>query len=407
MRRFANLYIALFMLDAGLSLVDELLNFYEAGLPIITTLRLPVALLVIFMSMAIYACLGVDRRLPKRVFLPLTIYAFWCSVAMWPISGVVSVDSLALAASFGQVIIAGLAIVLLKGLGGRPLLTEQHFHKEMFGLGNTLTFTGVNLILAPFFLAFTGMAVAGYYLEHNTAGFLRLSPKGIYMAERSYHLGDKEVRLAGMMHIGKEDYFAELADSMVGTNTIILAEGVTDEDGLLKEHFNYNQLAGVVGLTSQETMQIDANPVDLNALDEEPSQQDKPDIARADVDLNQFETSTVEFLNILGKTLLSKRPFSQTMPEYNSWVESNMTPEKMQAVMHDVIDRRNEVLIGHFVKSMGYYDTIIIPWGAMHMPAIEKAVLGKGFRAGERQERLSLDFSTIPYAALWQQVRVD
>ena len=405
MRRFANLYIVLFLIDAGLSLLDELLNFYDAGLPIITVMRLPVALLVIFLSMALYACLGVDRRLPKRVFLPLTLYAFWCSVGMWPVSGVIGFDSLALAASFGQVIIVGLAVVLLVGMGGRPLLTQQHFQREMFGLGNTLTFTGVNLILAPFFLAFMTLAVAGYYLEHQTAGFLRLSPKGIYMAERSYHLGDKEVRLAGMMHIGKEDYFTDLANSMAGTNTIILAEGVTDEDGLLKEHFNYNQLAGVVGLTSQEVMQVDANPVDLNALDTKPSQQDKPDIARADVDLNQFETSTVEFLNILGKTLLSKRPFSQTMTEYNSWVEANMTPEKMQAVMHDIIDRRNEVIISHLSKSLGYYDTIIIPWGAMHMPAIERAVLGKGFRAGERQERLSLDFRTIPYDNLWLKIR--
>jgi hypothetical protein len=277
----------------------------------------------------------------------------------------------------------------------------------MFGLGNTLTFTGVNLILAPFFLVFVTLAMGSYYLEHQTAGFLRVSPKGIYMAERSYHLGDKEVRLAGMMHIGREDYFTALADSMAGTNTIILAEGVTDDDGLLKEHFNYNKLAGAIGLTSQETMQIDANLVDLDDLDKVSPDAWRPDIARADVDLSQFEASTVEFLNILGKTLLSKRPFAETFPEYNSWVEVNMTPEKMTAVMNDIVDRRNEVIIGHFVKSMGYYDTIIIPWGAMHMPAIEKAVLDKGFRAGERQERLSLDFRSLPLEELLQKLTGD
>ena len=117
MRRFANYYIVLFLLDAGLSIVDELLNYYNSPLPIITVMRLPVALAVIFLSMALYACLGIDRRLPKRVFLPMTLYAFWCSVGMWPVSGVVGFDTLALAASFGQVIVAGLAVVLLMGMG--------------------------------------------------------------------------------------------------------------------------------------------------------------------------------------------------------------------------------------------------------------------------------------------------
>jgi len=403
MRRFANFYITLFLLDAGMSLLDELLAYYDATVPIITVMRLPIALAVIFMSMALYACLGVDRRLPKRVFLPLTLYAFWCAVGMWPVSGVIGYDSLALAASFGQVIIAGLAVVLLLGMGGRPLLPERHFQREKFGLANTLTFTGVNLVMAPFFLLFVALAMTGYYLEHQTAGFLRLSPKGIYMAERSYHLGNKEVRLAGMMHIGKEDYFTKIADSMEGSNTIILAEGVSDKDGLLKEHFNYNKLAGVIGLSSQETMQVDANPVDLDFLDmAPPSSNTKPDIAQADDDLNQFETSTVEFLNLLGKTLLSDRPFTEAFGEYNSWVEANMTPETMTSVMYDIVGRRNEVIIGHFHETLKHYDTIIIPWGAMHMPAIEKAVLGKGFRVGEKQERLSLDFRSIPYEKVIQ-----
>ena len=404
MRRFANLYIVLFLLDAGLSLLDEILTYYDANLPIITVMRLPVALLVIFLSMAIYACLGVDRRLPKRVLLPMTLYAFWCAVGMWPVSGVVGTDSLALAASFGQVIIAGLAVVLLLGMEGRPLLSERRFQGEMFGLGNTLTFTGVNFVLAPFFLVFMTLAMAGYYLEHQTAGFLRLSPKGVYMVERSYHRGDKEVRLAGMMHIGNEDYFTDLAASMEGKNTIILAEGVTDQDGLLKKGFNYNELAGVIGLTSQDTMQLDANPVDLNAIDASPASHGKPDIARADVDLSQFEDSTVAFLNALGKTLLSERPLAESLVEYNSWVEENMTEEKINTVMHDILDRRNTVIIENFTRALRHYDTIIIPWGAMHMPAIEKAVLSKGFRIDEEQERLSLDFRTIPYASLWQTV---
>jgi hypothetical protein len=51
-------------------------------------------------------------------------------------------------------------------------------------------------------------------------------------------------------------------------------------------------------------MQIDGNRVDLD----EPGQitagrGDKPDIAWADIDLNRFDPQTVEFLNVIGRTL--------------------------------------------------------------------------------------------------------
>ena len=112
-----------------------------------------------------------------------------------------------MAASVGQVIVAGFAVILVQGLCGRMLLTELHFQREMFSLGNTLGFTAINLLLTPALLVFSLLALTGSYLEQQTAGFLRLSPIGIYMSERSYHRGEKEIRLAGMMHIGKRNNF--------------------------------------------------------------------------------------------------------------------------------------------------------------------------------------------------------
>jgi len=406
MRRFANLYIVLFLIDAGLSLLDELFAYYDSSMPLITGLRFPIAVLVILLSTIIYACLGIDRRLPKRVFLPMTAYAFWCSVGLWPLSGAISHGALGLAASVGQVIVAGFAVILVQGLCGRMLLTELHFQREMFSLGNTLGFTAINLLLTPVLLVFSLLALTGSYLEQQTAGFLRLSPIGIYMSERSYHRGEKVIRLAGMMHIGKEDYFEDIAGSMSTGGTIILAEGVTDRDGLLKSQYNYNRLAGIVGLTSQEAMRIDANMVNLDIMEEGeelPAKKTIPDLAQADIDLNRFEPSTVEFINVLGRTLLSERPLAETFLEYNAWVDANMTPDEMAAVMHDIIDKRNRVIIDNLARTLPFYDTVIIPWGAMHMPAIEDAVLEKGFRAGESKERLSLDFRTLPYADMWKK----
>lgn len=266
MRRFANSYILLFLIDAGISVVDELLAS-SGSLPWLSELRHVVAATVIILSMVVFFCLGIDRRLPKRVFLPLTLYSFWAALALWPLSGVIEREALGLLAAANQLLLGGVAIVLLRGLGGQNLLTREQLKGPMFSWRNTLGFTAVNLLLLPFALVYSGLAMTGHYLEEQTAGFLRLSPVGIYMSERSYRHDDKVIRLAGMMHIGKEDYYEDLAGSMSAAGTIILAEGVTDQDGLLKTRFNYGKLAEIIGLTSQQEMQLDANLVDLGALD--------------------------------------------------------------------------------------------------------------------------------------------
>ncbi len=406
MRRFARFYIALFLIDAGLSLADELLAAVFALLPIFSGVRFFVAYVVIALSIVLYACMGIDRRLPKRVFLPLTIYIFWCALALWPLSGVIARESLGVLSSVGQLLIGGLVIVLLRGPDGSSLLSRERFRTPFFTLRNTLGFTGINLLLLPLVLVYTGLATTSYYFEQQTAGFLRLSPIGIYMTERYYHLDGKKVRLAGMMHIGREEYYVDLADSISATGTIILAEGVTDQDRLLESRLDYNALAGVIGLTSQDKMEIDGNLVDLDDLDlvsENAGMQDKPDIARADIDLNRFDPKTVEFLNVLGRTMFSGKPWIDALAEYNLWVNDNMTEEGVAGVMADILDKRNEVVIDSMVRSLVRYDTIIIPWGALHMPAIEAAVVEQGFVPGDKRERLSLDFRTIPYVELWQK----
>jgi hypothetical protein len=406
MRRFANFYIILFLIDAGLSLIDELFVASSSPLPLFSSVRYLVAYVVITLSLLFFACLGIDRRLPKRVFLPLTLYISWSAMAMWPLSSIIERESLGLVSAVGQLLLGGGAIVLLRGLGGQNLLTRELFQTPMFSLRNTLGFTAINLLLLPFALVYTGLATTSYYLDLQTSGFMRLSPIGIYMTDRSYHLDNKIIRLTGMMHIGKQDYYEELASSMAAGRTIILAEGVTDEDRLLEHQFNYSKLAGIIGLSSQEKMRFDGNLINLDDLDEKnpnASEQDQPDIARADIDLNSFDPQTIEFLNILGRTLFSGKPLVEGFAEYNLWVSENMTQERIAGVMFDILDKRNEVVIDSMLRTLKRYDTIIIPWGAMHMPAIEEAVLEQGFVPGVARERLSLDFRVIPYAELWQK----
>jgi hypothetical protein len=325
---------------------------------------------------------------------------------MWPLSVVFDRGILSLVSSVGQLVIGVFAILILRRLGHCVLLSAKTFQTRMFSWRNTLIFTAINLLLLPFVLAFIVIAATSYYLDQQTAGFLRLSPVGIYMSERSYKRNNQEIRLAGMIHIGTEDFYQDLAGSMASARTIILAEGVTDRDKQLVNQFNYSKLAGVIGLTSQGSMNFDANLVnieDLGEIDSGAEGLGKPDIFRADLDLNHFEPQTVEFLNVLGRTLFSGQSLVEGLREYKDWADGHMTPQRIDGIMADILDRRNAVLINSMERSLVFYDIVIIPWGAMHMPAIEAAVLEHNFVMTTSRERLSLDFRTIPYLKLWHK----
>jgi len=407
MRRFINLYIVLFLMDAGLSLADEVLSMLATPWPGLSGIRNLVALLVIVLSMLVYPLMGIDRRLPKRILVPLTAYIFWCSMALWPLQGMIARESFGAMAAFGQIFIGGVVLITLRSFYGPRLLPVDHFQGPLFGWRNTLFFTGVNLLLLPFLLVYVLLAMAGAYLDQATAGFMRLSPIGVYAADRSYHRGIKTVRLAAMMHFGRKEYYQELVDSLPTEKTIILAEGVTDQDGMLKHRLSYWSLAGLVGLSSQESMRLEGHPVELDELGSVagPERADgRADILRADTDVSRFDPGTVEFLNVLGRTLLGNKPLAQGVTEYRAWVDTRQNSAWFADVMADVLDRRNAVLIDSFQRSLKRYDTIIIPWGALHMPAIEDAVLGQRFVPGAAREQLVVDFRTLPYATLWEKI---
>lgn len=67
----------------------------------------------------------------------------------------------------------------------------------------------------------------------------------------------------------------------------------------------------------------------------------------------------------------------------------------LEGVWEDVLERRNAVVIDTLWRSLDRYDTIIVPWGGMHMPGIEEAMLERGFVPEEDKERLLFSFSTF------------
>ncbi len=397
MRIFANLFLVLFLADGGLSFIDELLSLFAPGTPL-SDVRNLLANAVILLAVSIYFCLGIDKRLPKRVFLPLILFVLWCPFSTWFVPSLSHMRAFGLLFAGTQVLLFILPLSYIRKASGKLLMTKGMFQPPFFGIRNTLLFGAANLFIIPVALVLLGLFMVNAYLSVQTAGFIRLAPDGVHMTERVYRLHDKTIRLVSMIHVGEKAYYDALVQSVTTGRTVVLAEGITDEKNLLGNRFGYGRMAGFLGLASQEKMQFKGRVIDNEELEESGAEGDEagiPDIVRADVDISTFHPTTIRFLNILGKQLTESTSSVKALIAVNGWAKKNLTPEMNETITDDILYQRNKELIRHLKKALPRYDTVIIPWGALHMAEIEKSVVARGFVLQEERERVSIDFGKL------------
>ena len=66
-----------------------------------------------------------------------------------------------------------------------------------------------------------------------------------------------------------------------------------------------------------------------------------------------------------------------------------------EIIIDDILHRRNMGVIHYLDKALVRYDTVVIPWGALHMTEIEAEVLKRGFKLQEERERVSIAFLAL------------
>jgi hypothetical protein len=394
MRYFANLFLIMFLTDGVISVFDELLSLFSVQA--LSGLRNFIASAVILLAVPIYLCLGVDKRLPKRIFLPLIFFVFWCPLSLWFFPSLSGSKTYPLLIAFGQVFLSISPFLYLRKMGGHSILmTKTMFRSPFFSLRNTLIFAAANLFVVPIALVLITLSAADSYIEKKTSGFMRIAPDGIYMSDRVYRLDDKTIRLVAMIHLGEKEYYRDLSGSVSSRRTIVLAEGVTDKMKLLRNKFGYGKIAGFLGLTSQEKMRFNGRLIgDGEIKDQEFKGTDAgaTDILGADVDVSAFHPSTICFLNAFGTYMNDNASFLEALQAFNKWANKNVTPEMNNTLMEDILYLRNRTVIQHMGQALSRYDTIVIPWGALHMPEIEDAVLRRGFVLKEERRRISISF---------------
>ncbi len=401
MRSFANLFLILFIADGGFSLVDELIPLLSPLAPF-TGLRLFLAGAVIIMAVPLYFSLGIDRRLPKRVFLPLIAFTLFWPLFTWLFPALADVRAFGLLAAAVQVLLGMLPLRYFRNCGQRSLtMPPELFAAPFFSLRNTLLYCAASLAVVPLVLAMYLLSSADAYMAGHTAGFMRLEPGGLRMTERVYRRDNRTIRLAAMIHVGNREYYDELSGSIAAGRIVVLAEGVSDAGNLLRNRIDYGKVAGFLGLVSQQEMRFRGRLIEEeefesprpNLLGEEARKTaNQPDILRADVDVSAFRPPTLLFLDAVGKHLSTSPSFIKGVVALNSWGEKNITQEMHAVIMEDILHRRNLAVIRHLDQALERYDTVVIPWGALHMKEIETEVVKRGFKLQEERQRVSIDF---------------
>lgn len=402
MRRFANLFLMLFLADGIVSFLNEMLVVYP-DTTLLSGIRSISFGVVIAVSIPFYVCLGIDKRLPKAIFLPQLIFVFWSLFQLWPLPVMLDRAVYPLPMAFVQILLGAVPLMYSRIKTGKHfLMPPEMFSSSFFKLKHTVLFFAVHLVILPLILIYMAVAIVSLQLDKKTGGYARLRPDGLLMVEKTYGLDNKEIRLVSMIHIADKAYFDDVIESIPSKGTIVLAEGISDRYNQLATRFSYGELAHHLGLTSQETMVFQGEFIEADEIRQAATAADGKayHILRADIDIDEFNPKTIEFIEIIGKNLLSGVSFTEGIRTYLAWIRENSPHFTPHTIMNDLLYRRNQEVINHMESVLAYYDTIVIPWGALHMPEIEAAVLQRGFLLSQTRERIGIDFKKVLHAHL-------
>jgi hypothetical protein len=361
--------LALYLVDALLSVASQTLTL-ALGVRALTGICGLVSVLVLLAGLMVYALMGITPMIPKRLFLPVALFSPFAMLAFIPIviyayrwmeqaNWVIALCQLALG-----LIILGL---LQGGFRWRwPLVPEKRLGPRAFSWMNLCGFLLVNLfVLLPAVTAYLGFSAA-VAVHRATAGFLALRPSGFMVQVRKYVRDDgRTVLLVPMAHVGEAEFYHQLSRSFP-TNSVVLMEGVTDDQQLLTNRISYKRVAATLGLSEQ---QREFKPVAV-------------EMVRADVDVSQFTPSTIGLLNLImlihGKGL--------TTETISALLGFSPPPHLEDQVWDDILRKRNERVLEEIHDRLGETKPIVVPWGVAHMPGIAVGITASGFRVAETQE---------------------
>jgi len=123
-------------------------------------------------------------------------------------------------------------------------------------------------------------------------------------------------------------------------------EGVTDRKSLITNEASYKRAAKSLGLVEQE----------------EEFMPTQGEMVMADMDVEQFSTNTIDFLNLV-MFIHSK---GMTPATVQKALQYSPSPDFQKQVFGDLLRKRNRHLLDEIQTRLPQSDNIIVPWGWPH-----------------------------------------
>jgi hypothetical protein len=399
LRGAVTFFWLLFLTDGVFSLVDEATTLVLGSSPL-SGVRAAFALAVLAMSFPMAAIIGVTPKAPKRVLVPPILFAWWAGPAMAYPFGLWKPAHLALVLAMLQVLLAAAVWYFAPNLSGTRRTLP-------IALARTQAFSWKYLLLAGpltallFLLVAASSVVLGFstQIELLTGGYVRMRPDGIYLVERQFQSGDREVRLAGMMHVARREFYSGVLPAPDPAEpSVVLVEGVTDRKRLLGGRtLDYGRVAKLLNVTSQSDSVFSNRVVDemgkQGLTGGQPAGANGSGIyyKHADVDVESFHPQTIAFILAVIAIFQSNdlREFIELLANPSSPIANEDAQEQ---VMDDILFSRNQRLVAEIESSLKDYRRVVVPWGAMHLPEIESWLRDHGFVQSGEVHRKALGF---------------
>ena len=370
-----SLFLGLFLADAVVSLADDSLSLWF-GIHLLASVRGVVAFFVLLLSVVIYGMMGLTPMIPKRLFLPVALFNPVVMILSIPLAIFFysRLGQIAWVTSFCQVVF-GLSILgwVLGGIKLRwPLVGASQLGSRGFSWRNLCGFLLVNVFVLLPAVAVYLVGCGAVAVDHFSEGFLALRPGGLTVQVREYVRNDgKRVQLVPMAHVGEADFYQKLSRSFP-TNSVVLMEGVTDENNLLTNKVTYKRMATSLGLAEQHE---EFNPVQV-------------EMVMADVDIKEFTPETIGFLNLV-MLFHAKGLTAETVLKMLSF---SPPPHFEERLWDDLLRKRNRHLLDELRVRLPAAEQVVVPWGVAHMPGIAEGIQAAGFRLDGTREYTVIRF---------------
>jgi hypothetical protein len=306
--------------------------------------------------------------------VPALFLTFWKAFYFLPLPAYFAWEQVALTGALTQTLTGTvIALSLRRQPGNKALLfpPESTAFARFSWVRTVLTFAFKMLVALPALCVF--LLVCGrIFVRESSSGFVDVTLTGLFTEARTYEQDGRKIYLLPTVHIASPAFYDTLMEGLPEQSSVILPEGVTDAKGLLKAAIDYSLAADSVGLSAQP---------DLTA------QRKNHAILRCDADISNFSPKTIAILNSLGHLLKHFKEQNQAGMLTTIQELENGDPV---ALWNDILETRNQKVLEGIKVALPRYEHIAVPWGAAHMPGIERGLVAMKARKvdGKRVEVL-------------------